>query len=518
MAKFEGIKEYHDGLAVSEYMNMLPMGTTCLDRVGETLVKSLGLQFKYKFRGSFVDSLGNIYVAVGTALFRIPMLSDGSLGEVERMQYMVDDALHDFNFTGNQTDKVTFCESTVKPTVVYCCDGTYIYMWNTSSGSGERAPYMVNGQYLPEMGVLYDIEVQPNVMKYITTKENSAVFDPSDDYAPAKSICWFDNKLVMQKRDSTIVWISCTDPAQFFRDPTTNPHSPPSGYPLWNSWYSSTASSDSLNDIASYKGQLFFLNTHSIEIWGRTGNEDSPIQSNTTQVIHFGGRSPLIVNDTLYAVCNDSMGDEFIGAFTPQFQRISNPEVERRLGNVVGLHNIVQRHENYLYVRESDSSGFLFKDGFWSSWSSPADEENPVVESVYGNYAVTVKGDLVKFDEDKRTTSSGFRIERYIRDGFEQFDRRVIFRRFEVVMDTGRLDRDFPTVSDAMQDRAIYVALSTNRGLSFSTRRYRRLGVPGLNNKVIEWRNLGSGNSFLIEVGTSTLHKLQLYDMGLETQ
>jgi hypothetical protein len=88
------------------------------------------------------------------------------------------------------------------------------------------------------------------------------------------------------------------------------------------------------------------------------------------------------------------------------------------------------------------------------------------------------------------------------------FPRRVIFRRVYLVMDTGKT-----TEYDA--DPKIYVALSTNRGLSFSQRRFRTLGRDGHNNKEIEWRNLGSGNSVLMEVGASGGYKLQLYDMGI---
>ena len=56
MGKFNGIVEYHDGIAVSEYMNMLPMGEICLDRVGDKLKLKLPSTFQKKFRGCFKDS------------------------------------------------------------------------------------------------------------------------------------------------------------------------------------------------------------------------------------------------------------------------------------------------------------------------------------------------------------------------------------------------------------------------------------------------------------------------------
>jgi hypothetical protein len=62
------------------------------------------------------------------------------------------------------------------------------------------------------------------------------------------------------------------------------------------------------------------------------------------------------------------------------------------------------------------------------------------------------------------------------------------------------------------------VALSTNRGLNFGQPHFRRLGPAGYNNKVIEWRNLGSGNSVLLEIGTTALNKLQIYALKIDAQ
>jgi hypothetical protein len=183
---------------------------------------------------------------------------------------------------------------------------------------------------------------------------------------------------------------------------------------------------------------------------------------------------------------------------------------------------IMQRHENYLFVRNEDYSGFIFKDGRWSSWDNPPDAPYKIRNSIVHDFAVVSNGNITKFDENLRTTG-GVRYNRYIRDGFKQFPKRVIFRRFYLVMDTGRTDRDRYVDADGnpieeMQSMEIYVAISTNRGLSFSQRRYRKLGIAGHNNKVIEWRNLGSGNSALFEFGTSSLHKLQIYSMGVDVQ
>ena len=511
MGKFNGIVEYHDGLAVSEYMNMLPMGETCLDRVGDKVKFLLGDPVQGNFRGCFKDSEDNIYIVSGRSLW-VSKLNTAKTDYTApvKMQCWYGDDFHIFQTLSD--GKITFCESGIKPTVVFMCDGQYIYMWNTTSNpSGDitRDPFIVNMQVLPGMSV-------PGA-ETGTPRDNIIYPNVFDKF---KNICWFDNKLVMRSSERNTVWISRTDPAYFFREVDKCPTYQASGFPLWNSWYSSTNSADKLVDIASFKGQLYFINTHSIEVWGRTGQEDSPIQSNTTQVIHIGGRSPLIIQDTLFIICKDACGHEGIGMFTDGFAKISTPEIERRLGTPLDLQIITQRHENYLFVRQSESSGFLFREGRWSSWKPPREEPNPVACSIYGELAASIYGDILEFDENIRLTSNGKRIHRYIRDGFTQFQKRVIFRRIAITMDTGRYADDFLSQAnkDADCNIEIYIALSTNRGLTFSQPHYRKLGKAGENNKVVEWRNVGSGNSILAEVGTSALHKLQIYDVEILAQ
>lgn len=545
MGKFNGILEYHDGLAVSDYVNMLPLGDTCVDRVGDELLhNAIDFGLVGEIRGSFIDSNNVIYVAADNAIYTAQYNpATDTVGTFAPMEWYLGGEKQTFNMFV-QKGRVTFCESSIKPSVVFCCDGKYIYMWNTTqnpSGLPDREPYVVNMMYLPNMeagGIDIHYETQPRLQDSIANMPNSASLGNwldtnTDKETYIASICWFDNKLVGCNVGKNTVWITRTDPMSYFRQAPSLPGAqsypldPVDGIDLWYNWYSSTNNADNLVDIASYGGQLYFFNDHSIEVWGRTGNEDAPIQPNTTQVIHFGGRNPLITEGVLYFIAIDAMGDEFIAAFTPQFQKLSNKEIERRLGKPVDLQIITQRHENYLFVRNEDYSGFLFRDGRWSSWDNPTDAPYKIRNSVVKDFAVTSNGNLTKFDENLRTTG-GVRYNRYIRDGFTQFPKRVIFRRFWVTMDTGRTDRDRylyrptpnadPIPDPVMQNLEIYAAISTNRGMSFSQRRYRKLGLSGQNNKEIEWRNLGSGNSLLIEFGTSSLHKLQIYSMGVDVQ
>lgn len=539
MSEFNGIVDYHDGLAVSDYVNMLPLGETCVDRVGDELcANSVDFGTDENVRGTFIDSDNNIYIARGSELWKAKYHPEtDSVDQLVPMQWYVGGNLVQFRFW-NAAARVTFCESSIKPSVVFCCDGAYIYMWNTMqnpSGMASREPGIVNMMYLPNMtsetvSAVLTESTQPEFQDYLARIDHYPDFsnwDTDENRTLVQSICWFDNKLVACNKEKNTVWITRTDPMSYFRKSPTPvgqqysyPLAPQDNIDLWYNWYSSTNSADNLIDIASYGGQLYFFNDHSIEVWARTGNEDSPIQPNTTQVVHFGGRNPLIFEGVLFFIASDAMGDEFIAAFSPQFVRLSNKEIERRLDTPADLQVLMQRHENYLFVRYDDYHGFVFKDGRWSSWENPVNAQYGIRNSIVRDFAVTSTGNLTKFDERIRTTG-GVRYNRYIRDGFKQFNGRVIIRRFYLVMDTGRTDRDahVDAVGNPlpdMQDMEIYVAVSTNRGLSFSQRRYRKLGVSGHNDKVMEWRNLGSGNSALFEFGTSSLHKMQIYSMGVE--
>ena len=545
MAEFNGIAEYHDGLAVSDYVNMIPLGSTCVDRIGDIKIREPVSQNQFKIRGTFVDSHHNIYIAFGPTLIRYEF--DESSGELSQlpqvMQMVVDGELKDFNFY-DQNHRVTFCESSLKPSEVFACDGKFIYMWTTYDGNTRPQYYKFR----------VNVICPPNITRITEQKNGVQVNWPSDVPQPdfnsivfgtqtmfttegiqlreafeeirTDSIDWFDNRLVATQLSKNTVWLTRTDPMYYIRNATVdylNAESPDTGgYELWPNWYSSSANSDKLLTIKAYGGQLYFFNEHTIEIWGRTGNEDAPIQSNTQQVLHFGGTMPTIIEGVMFFVGIDSMNDHFIGAFSPQFSKLSNKEIERRLGTVDTLEKLSQYNETYLFVKNTDGDGFVLGGNKWWRWETPKNAEYRVYCSLIKDYALADNSAIIKFDKNRRI-SGGQRIPRSIRDGFAQLPKRAIIRKVELVADTGRTDLDSSlnpdgTINDIMADKSVYCAVSINRGLSFSQRRYRTLGDLGHNDKVIEWRNLGSGNSILVEIGTSSLHKLQIYDLKVNLE
>ena len=91
---------------------------------------------------------------------------------------------------------------------------------------------------------------------------------------------------------------------------------------------------------------------------------------------------------------------------------------------------------------------------------------------------------------------------------FTQLPVRGIVREVELVCDTG--------ISFTPERGKLYIRLSFDRGLSFGPDLYRSMGKPGKNDRQIIWRNCGSGNSFLVEFGTSDNVRFQLYEINLQ--
>lgn len=502
MDKFNGITRYHDGMVVADYVNMIPMGNLCVDRVGETPIPDASFAAG-NCRGSFIDSGNNVYVVVDNSIKRYHIEPDGSVIPHGTMLQMV-----------RTTGPVSFCESSLKPSVVYFCDGEFIYCWmiSTDVSLGYTA-FAVKMLWLP--GVTPMITPHNGTISFLDYARDNDRRKLTGKWSKCSHICWFDNRLVMTCKEENTCYLTCTDPDRFIRSPgTTDPWDETTGGDLWHNKYPSNNGADSLNCVVSYRGQLYFFNQYSIEVWGRTGDEDAPIQSNTTSVIHHGGRNPIIINDQIFFISRDKIGGEHIATLTQQgLQVISNNEIDKRMGTPLDVRAITQRHEPILAVRTNERDYFMYGFGHWWRWKTPQGETESVLESILENLSVTTSGRLIKFDEESRNSVNGKRIERYIRDGFQQFNKRVIFRRFGLTMDTGR---NSEVVTE--EDKGIYLALSTNNGLSFAQRHYRKMGRSGLNNKVIEWRNLGSGNSVLVEVGTSAPYKLQIYDIAVEAQ
>ena len=513
MANFDGITTFHDGLAVSDYVNMIPLGETCIDRIGEVLV-SEAIGGGHEIRGWFVDSSRRLYVASGDLIHTFDFVNGSYSYEGVLKGYIGNTLQQEFKLA-NHNDRVVFTESSIKPSMIYCCDGKYIYKWASGDYESMAVRMMLSPRVVPMQGTSSDARFEDQYAAIVNG--GSALLDLRD-IASIESIDWFDNKLVAVEKSKNTVWLTCTDPEQFSRNTSLDPWGGNGeSYELWNNWYASTNSADKLNTAKAFNGQLYLLNSNSIEIWSRTGNESAPLQSNTMQVIHHGARAPLVMGDFMYVIANDTVGQEYIGLVQGgSFKRISTLEIDNRLKNPKDIMPLSIRGETHIMVRtDSGLDGFVFSEGRWWRWVHPAEDDDGVIASIIGDFAITRQGRIVEFSDNTRKTFLGTEIQRYIRDSFDTWHERKLFRKVAISLDSGRVTD--PSTDEALR-RQIYIRLSTNRGLSFGKYYYRTLGKSGVNNKAVEWLGLGSGNSMLLEIGTSSAYKLQIYDIKIVVQ
>ena len=110
MGKFNGIDTFHDGLAVSDYVNMVPLGDSCIDRLGEQVVSALAFTSAARVRGHFVDSAKRIYIVLAD-MVHVFEPSDESYAYAGVMAGLIDgEPVESFRLIG-KTGPVSFAES-----------------------------------------------------------------------------------------------------------------------------------------------------------------------------------------------------------------------------------------------------------------------------------------------------------------------------------------------------------------------------------------------------------------------
>ena len=539
VSEFKGIQSYHDGRPASDYRNMIPMGQSVIDRLGE--VSKLVFSGQYVLE-TFVDSHNNIYVATDQFVYLVQYTEIGDSYSLDPLSIMA---------FGTTPGRVTFCESSTKPSQVYMCDGKNVYYWNTTDYDGAAsvpAEFASRVQaFVPVQLPLFDSPdglkapaiAALNQAKYDTALANTEtatrygyfpeVNDTNyfmDHLIAVSAITWFDNRLVLVQSSKNTVWLTGIDPSRWIL-PSFNDGA--NVYPRFpwqftesqtivndfvSAWYASTASSANLLDAVTFAGQLYFLNDTSIEVWSATGNYDNPIQHNSQNTIYYGGRSPVIVNDRLYMICKGALHNDFIAeiSMNGQINHVSNDEIEQRLGaHPYWIRPLTVRDQSMIvvYTDESCQNGYaLTKQGYWWHYTRP--NKQVAIDWTILNHSghflgISRYGVVLEATETSRTFTDGSPILRDIRGAFLQFTSRKILREVEVICDTGI----YYGASDTRGQMFLHV--SFDRGLNFGPYLYRKFGAPGKNDRTMLWRNCGSGNSILLEFGTSDNVKLQVY-------
>lgn len=540
VSEFNGIQQFHDGMAVSDYCNTIPLGTSIIDRQGEEFIDdwiSEDDRTHERVSATFVDSKKNLYIACtdGLRMYRVDIAPDGT--QTPHYIRTLD--------IGHISGEVSFCESSTKPSQVYCCVEGRVYYWNTEPISYVGIPASMAYRCaaytpvrVPVIASAYALrDPNPNhfLNNWFPEVNNTNYYLNDESLCPRISrITWFDNRLVLVQNSRNTVWLSEIDPSRFLVCKTggpgpalpivgINPNEPDHDKKYLNDfmphYYSSTASSANLIDAIAFAGQLYFLNDYSIEVWSATGNSLNPIQHNSQNTMHYGGRSPVIVADTMFIICRDTIHNDFVAAIhqNGQFEHISNIEIERQLQPGAHIMKPLSVRDQSMFVvyRDDDMvEGFSAAEKrWWKYWNGtrPVDFMVWTICNIQGTvYGVSRQGYLVRATDKHRCFSDGSPIIRYVRGAFLSFIGRKILRNVEVICDTG-------VYFEGNYERSeLYLRVSFNRGLAFGPYLYRKLGAAGTNNRQMIWRNCGSGNSILLEFGTSDNVRFQIYGLNFD--
>ena len=560
--KFGGIEQFHEGLPVSDFCNVIPMGDSCIDRLGEELVCELG--DPWLPRGTFIDSAGNCYVVKEKKIYTFKRAGVGTITNPTQLKARNGEVFE----TLNPNSICTFCESSTKPSQVYMCDGKYIYWWNIGHNT-------TGVEWLDELTVnmLLSPNVYPKNEKYWQVGETfrgadymQQFYNQADLYGQIKngegnywkivdiaditSITWFNNRLYATQSNKNTVWATCTDPAQFFR-PTGDWISAPTsgssntGIPvfanplfhgndadttdpnndvqvssaLWVYWVSSTNGADRLNQAIACNGTMYFMNAKSIEAWVPSPDEYAPITPASIQTLGVGGRNAIVAMNRLVFIGENQTGSNFVGAIQDGALKIlSTEELNHRIDfqrNPI-LYILRQRDDMFIGVNcynnaKANNEWYMvdMEREMWWRWETDRHTEDFAIGTLSDEIGFTSNGNVMMFTDAKRTQIDGRPIVRSIRGAFSNFDGRKILRKVTAIMDTGKR-------LSGNSDDLVYCRVSFDRAHSFGGHYHRRLGENNHNDKMIEWRNLGSGNSIVIEIGTGADYKFQLYQIIIE--
>lgn len=540
ITEFNGIQQYHDGRPVADYCNMIPMANSVIDRQGEILVNDVNADSGNPVIETFVDSNGNIYIARALSLELAQYTGDGHI-------LKLDENLLTFDMP---ISKASFAESSTKPSQVYFCNGADVYYWNINEPTVPIDPFWAD-RYLPFKPIKLPLFTNLDTLKIngvsiadyclmLSNNTTNTIYDfaPTTGYSDGDplvvdSITWFDNRLVLVQVEKNTVWLSNIDISRFTQGNNKLPsgyyrpefpwqvNTLPAGYEpavitneLLAHYYASTASAASLQDAIAFGGSLYFLNDLTIEVWSATGNIDNPIQHNSQNTLYYGGRSPVIIDDTLYLICKGAIHNDFIVGIhqSGQMKVLSNPEIERRIqAGAFRIRPLSVRDMSQIIVYTDDSyvNGYaITKDGkWWRYWNNSDRAINWSIVNKDGHiFGISVDGSILEMVDNSRLHADGKPIVRSITGGFLQFAKRQILRDVELVCDTG-------IYYDAnLQHRPeLFLRVSFDRGHNYGPYLYRKFGASGANDRVIIWRNCGSGNSMLIQFGTSNNVRFQLY-------
>lgn len=524
LSEFKGISQYNDAFSVSEYNNLIPLLNSCVDRLGEQLVN---LPMEGTPRGTFLDSQGWVWIHFTYHIlrFRLNELLNNDVQTVQRISTFLDVSAKEILFT-ESTYRVSMVNSLpdgteqlsdTMTTQVYMTDGRQIVYFNTNNTDFGNTPYSEQDYRVTPFGLPTD-----NAPGFPAKPEKTLKIT---------GMTWFDNRLIISDKHSNSIWITRTDPNWYRRLYAMEPIPGETGRwsengadRLWIERIASTDQASNLNSVVSFSGMLYLFSDKNIETLSRTGTELQPLQLSPNSFLYTGGRNPIVLGDFLYFVALEQSGVEHVAVLNREgsLKVLSNIEIEKRLNSKIGkIYPLVQKNLSFILVYPNEESepnqNWAFacnQDGFWWKWDNTESGEEMVRHGLFSNLGITNKGNVSLFTEKSRLFVSGNKMPRFLRDYFSTFTGRKILRSVEFICDTGRF-LGAPEL-ETSEENATWARFSFNRGANWSRHYFRKLSEIGKNDKVIIFRNCGSGNSICIEFGTGANAALQLHKINLQ--
>lgn len=589
--EFTGIRPLIEGIVDSDYLNCVPTGTTVVDRTCyypivdsdfveyDELTRRI-VRFRPHIEGAYRDPSGfeniiwtpwedyykreyvrhvtswnidKILIRVYTSTYEA-LEAQHSEHPTQFLYFIITDFETNeswgtatplaFNPTSSSDDyqfpsKWSWCVSNTKPRQVYCTFDGFNIFWFTLDYFGAESERGDNGRVFCMMS--YDktvptTEVISNNYDYQVLFYRD--FYPSDlsrisnDNLPKYEeypICWYDNKLCAVNKDTGVVNLTCTDPAQFLRTTPTSESRDWCEYRMnnvWTNWYASTLSSDTIVSIIPAFGNLYFINKDSIETWGRTGSEAAPLTNISAFVTRMDVVKAKFVSNQLIAIAYDNGK---IGAYSISanaMTKISNSAVDKLLNDVNEISFVWQNDETHLaFLKQNEMVCFNQSANAWYRLTDVSTNQPYlfITKDICFNWIgeqLNVTNRVLDYKLNQQREPEPSLLERRIIDSNGQFQRRVTFSLAEIYGDLGDCDLDDGNtgVSDkyrnvdtvALENMDVYpkvgLSVSTNHGKTWFNERYVKTPPLGKYDAKLQYFGLGSGESILLKIRWFTQH------------
>lgn len=512
LSKFTGIHEYSDSADVSVYENLIPIGDKVLDRLGEDNISSTAFLAyaaqRLYITGFFVDSYNYVWFASANIIYRIN-IADALVSN--------NDGGDDNDIRGQSVLGRTGDESTFENLLICETSDKVIFIYNNQ----KKQFYTCELTRLPDATVnIIDIT------DYVIMRPEMHGWPIPTEGSTFTSMIYYEDRLILTRPETNEFLVSTWDPYNKIKTITepTNPNNTPNPDFMWVDAITSTLGDSGMIDkCISYNGNVYVFYDKRVECWSRTGDRDVPIRINPQATVYVGGKLPIILDNVLFFIGLDPTKSQHVWTINPDnsSKQISNPVIEKLFtDNIIDISFMHEREHTHLLIYQ-DRGADTYKEAIcynkthdtWFTWTNKNAKGNSICyRTVQGDFGLTINAQPFRWNKNhRRLFDSENIIKRRLVDFFQTFDRRVITRLVEIVCDTSIGE----TNNAELKCRVI-----TNRG-QIDNPQYkaiRRTGIENQNNKSIQFRNMGSGNSFLLDILCDSDINLQIYKIILELQ